>query len=323
MNKRSIGVAAALISAVTFGFMPLFTTHLAASGGTTLSVSLCRFCLSLIPLSIYLKVKKIPLGLTFRQLKKIFLVTAFGYGLTAILLFFSYNYIPTGMATTLHFCYPAMVIIFSAAFLREKIKPIKLLCVIACMAGLITFYDGGAAANVFGMLLAFASGNTYAFYIIYLDKSELKEIPSLKLIFYMNAIAAVMIFAVCLATDQLILSFTAREWAIAFAFAILVSFVGVLGFQIGVKYTDGQTAAILSTFEPITSVVIGIVVYSESFSVRGFIGIALILSATVLTAISKDGGEQPPAEPETSAGSKTSSEPETHSELSGGERADS
>jgi EamA-like transporter family len=236
----------------------------------------------------------VPLSITKKQFAKVCLITIAGYGGTSLLLFFSYNYIPTGMATTLHFCYPAMVIVFSIVFLREKVRPLKLLCVAMCLAGMFMFYDVGGNISLTGIFLAFISGNTYAFYILYLDKSELKEIHSLKLIFYMNTVAAVLIGAVALAKGQMILPFSAAGWAAATAFAVCVSFIAVLGFQIGVKYTGGQSAAILSTLEPITSVMVGITVYGESFSAKGVAGCVLILAATVIVAMIKEDGVKEP-----------------------------
>lgn len=156
------------------------------------------------------------------------------------------------------------------------------------------FYDVGGNISLTGIFLAFISGNTYAFYILYLDKSELKEIHSLKLIFYMNTVAAVLIGAVALAKGQMILPFSAAGWAAATAFAVCVSFIAVLGFQIGVKYTGGQSAAILSTLEPITSVMVGITVYGESFSAKGVAGCVLILAATVIVAMIKEDGVKEP-----------------------------
>lgn len=288
MNKRNLGVIGVISSAICFGLVPMVTQTLKDMGGTTLSVAFCRFFLSLVPIYLYLKIKKVPMAITKRQFAKICLITVAGYGGTALLLFFSYNYIPTGMATTLHFSYPAMVIVFSMIFLREKIKPIKLLCVAMCITGMIMFYDGGASINLFGIAIAFISGNTYAFYILYLDKSELKEMDSLKLIFYMNVISSVLVGAITIAAGEMILPFSAYGWFLAVLFAVGVSFVAVLGFQIGVKYTGGQSAAILSTFEPITSVIIGVLVYGESFSIKGFIGCVLILAATVIVALIKE-----------------------------------
>ena len=289
MNKRNFGVAAVIVSAVCFGFVPMFMQYLKSMGGTTLSAAFCRFFLSLLPIYCYLKIKRVPLSITKRQFAKVCLITIAGYGGTSLLLFFSYNYIPTGMATTLHFCYPAMVIVFSIVFLREKVRPLKLLCVAMCLAGMFMFYDVGGNISLTGIFLAFISGNTYAFYRLYLDKSEL-----LKLIFYMNTVAAVLIGAVALATGQMILPFPAAGWAAATAFAVFVSFIAVLGFQIGVKYTGGQSAAILSTLEPITSVMVGIIVYGESFSAKGVAGCVLILAATVIVAMIKEDGVKEP-----------------------------
>lgn len=288
MTKRTIGIIAVIISAICFGLVPMFMKVVCAEGGNTLSGAFYRFALSLPPLYAYLKIKKIPVAVTRSQFGKICLITIAGYGGTSLLLFFSYNFIPSGMATTIHFVYPAMVILFSTVFLKEKVKPIKILCVALCMAGIILFHNGEAAVSLLGILLAFASGNTYAFYIIYLDKSELREMPSLKLIFYMNSVAAALILAVSLATGQFRIALTPTGWAAALLFAISVSFIAVLGFQIGVKYTGGQSAAILSTFEPITSVIIGVLVYEEKFSPKSIAGCILILLATVLVAKTKE-----------------------------------
>lgn len=292
MSKRTIGIIAVIVSAICFGLVPMFMKVVCAEGGNTLSGAFYRFFLSLLPLYVYLKIKKIPLAVTKTQFMKICLITIAGYGGTSLLLFFSYNFIPSGMATTIHFVYPAMVILFSIIFLKERVKTIKILCVALCMVGIILFHNGEAAVSLLGILLAFASGNTYAFYVIYLDKSELREMPSLKLIFYMNSVASVLIFAVSMATGQLRVALTPTGWAAALLFAISVSFIAVLGFQIGVKYTGGQSAAILSTFEPITSVIIGVLVYGEKFSPKSIAGCILILLATVLVAKTKENDDE-------------------------------
>lgn len=288
MSKRTLGVAAVIISAICFGFVPMFMQYLKSMGGSTLSAAFCRFFLSLLPIYCYLKIKKVPLSVTGKQFAKICLITIAGYGGTSLLLFFSYNYIPTGMATTLHFCYPAMVIVFSMVFLREKVNPLKLLCVAMCLAGMVLFYDGEAEASIMGIFLAFASGNTYAFYILYLDKSELSRMHSLKLIFYMNSVASVLTGTVAVMLGEMDLPFSPQGWIMASLFAVCVSFIAVLGFQTGVKYTGGQSAAILSTLEPITSVLVGVAIYGESFSYKGVIGCILILTATVIVAFVKE-----------------------------------
>lgn len=152
------------------------------------------------------------------------------------------------------------------------------------MAGIFLFYDVGMGRKYHRHTPGFHLREYIRFYIIYLDKSELKEMDSLKMIFYMNAIGTVMFFIICLATGQLALAMPWSGWLVAAVFSVGASFIAVLGFQIGVKYTGGQSASILSTFEPITSVVIGVAAHGESFSARGIAGCVLILAATVIIA---------------------------------------
>lgn len=288
MDKRLKGIIATISSAMFFGLVPLFVKTINAGGGNSVSCAFYRFFLSLLPLYLIIKYKKIPMKVTSEQLAKIILITAFGYGGTAVLLFSSYNFIPSGMATTIHFTYPVFTIIGCVIFCKARIKPLKLLCVALSMTGIFLFYDGGSGANTTGMGIAFLSGITYAFYIIYLRESGLQSIPTVKLIFYMNAVASAMILAMRIVTDEFTMQLTMKAWIVAGLFAVFASLIGVFGFQIGVRYIGPENSAILSTFEPITSLVIGILLYGEVFSLRGVIGSICILISTIIVAKMKE-----------------------------------
>lgn len=288
MNKRITGIAATISSAVFFGLVPLFVKTISAGGGNSVSCAFYRFFLSLLPLYIIIRFKKIPMKISLPQLAKIILITTFGYGGTAVLLFSSYNFIPSGMATTIHFTYPVFTIIGCIIFCRAKIKPLKLFCAALSMTGILLFYDGDMGVNMTGMGLAFLSGITYAFYIIYLRESGLQSMPTVKLIFYMNAVASAMILIMSLATGEFTTELTMQAWIAAVLFAVLASLIGVFGFQLGVKYIGPENSAILSTFEPITSLVIGALLYNEIFSVRGVLGCVCILISTIIVAKMKE-----------------------------------
>ena len=288
MNTRTKGILATMASAAFFGFIPLFVKTICAGGGNTVSAAFYRFFLSLPVLYLYLRSHGTSMKITGKQLAKIVLITMFGYGGTAVLLFSSYNFIPSGMSTTIHFMYPVFTILGCMIFLKEKVSPLKILCVALCFGGVLLFYNSEGGGNLLGMGLAFVSGMTYAFYTIYLGKSGLQEMGSLKLIFHMNAVAAAMILVMALLTEQFTVQLTPLAWGTAIFFASATSLIGVLGYQIGVKYIGPQSAAILSTFEPITSVIIGILVYQETFTPRTILGCLCILSSVVIVAKMKE-----------------------------------
>lgn len=288
MNTRTKGLLATMISAVFFGFIPLFVKTICAGGGNSVSAAFYRFFLSVPVLYIYLKAQGISMRITRTEFAKIALITIFGYGGTAVLLFSSYNFIPSGMSTTIHFMYPVFTILGCMIFFKEKVSPLKLLCVALCFGGILLFYNGESGGSVLGMALSFLSGVTYAFYTIYLKKSGLQKMENLKLIFYMNTVAAAMILVMALLTAQFTLRLTPLAWGTAVFFATATSLIGVLGYQIGVKCIGPQNAAILSTFEPITSVIVGVLVYREAFSARTLLGCLCVLSAVVIVAKMKE-----------------------------------
>lgn len=288
MNTRTKGLLATMISAVFFGFIPLFVKTICAGGGNSVSAAFYRFFLSVPVLYIYLKAQGISMRITRTEFAKIALITIFGYGGTAVLLFSSYNFIPSGMSTTIHFMYPVFTILGCMIFFKEKVSPLKLLCVALCFGGILLFYNGESGGSVLGMALSFLSGVTYAFYTIYLEKSGLQKMENLKLIFYMNTVAAAMILVMALLTAQFTLRLTPLAWGTAVFFATATSLIGVLGYQIGVKCIGPQNAAILSTFEPITSVIMGVLVYREAFSARTLLGCLCVLSAVVIVAKMKE-----------------------------------
>ena len=288
MNTRTKGLLATMISAVFFGFIPLFVKTICAGGGNSVSAAFYRFFLSVPILYIYLKAQGISMRITRTEFAKIALITIFGYGGTAVLLFSSYSFIPSGMSTTIHFMYPVFTILGCMIFFKEKVSPLKLLCVALCFGGILLFYNGESGGSVLGMALSFLSGVTYAFYTIYLEKSGLQKMENLKLIFYMNTVAAAMILVMALLTAQFTLRLTPLAWGTAVFFATATSLIGVLGYQIGVKCIGPQNAAILSTFEPITSVIVGVLVYREAFSARTLLGCLCVLSAVVIVAKMKE-----------------------------------
>ena len=160
MNTRVKGFIYLLLSAVYFGFMPLLVKVICADGSTIVGALFLRFALAIIPLYIYLKVRKVPMELSVEEGKKILCVTVFGYGITALLLYSAYDYMPSGMATVIHFGYPVFVLLGSLMFLRRRVPKLKIVCVGLCMIGIFLSYAGsGGEAKPMGFVFALISGS--------------------------------------------------------------------------------------------------------------------------------------------------------------------
>ena len=73
--------------------------------------------------------------------------------------------------------------------------------------------------------------------------------------FYMSLVSAVMVFVLSLATGTFVLFHSIRGWAAAFGFSFMLIVVACVLFPLGIAMTGAQKTAILSTFEPLTSIV--------------------------------------------------------------------
>ena len=274
-----------VISAVIFGCMPLGAKAIYADGVNPLTLVFLRNLLSLPILAVLAKKRSGALGISRGALKDISVIALFGGCVTPILLFTSYNYISSGTATVFHFIYPAATVLGSVLFLHERVGRGPLVCILVCTGGIALFYDPGEPINLFGSSVALLSGITYAVYIILLAGFRYKEIAGFKFSFYVALCSSVVLLAVCLGTGQLALPTRLSIWFIAFVFSFALSVGAVVLFQIGTFLIGGQRAAILSTFEPITSLIVGFFAFHEVIKARALAGSCLVILAAVMIAV--------------------------------------
>ena len=112
MERRTpwLGYLCVILSAVIFGCMPLGANFLYAQGVTPMSLVFLRNLLSL-PVLALLCQKQGGLRISRGALLETSLTGFFGCCITPILLFSSYCYLASGMATVFHFAYPVIVVL--------------------------------------------------------------------------------------------------------------------------------------------------------------------------------------------------------------------
>lgn len=76
-----------------------------------------------------------------------------------------------------------------------------------------------------------------------------------------------------------------RGWLAALAFSLMICIGAVMLFQKGTFLIGAQRAAILSTFEPITSIFVGILFLNETLTPRILLGSAITLVAGVFITL--------------------------------------
>lgn len=285
MDKHTVkGYLFAVLSAIIYGSMPLMATHIYADGVTPVTLVFLRNLLSL-PLLAFLafreqKTLKIP----GKLLPSIALLSLLGCCVTPVLLFSSYRFIASGTATVIHFIYPAIVVLSEMLFFKARKQTGNMIGVLLCIAGIGCFYSPQEGFNLAGGALALVSGITFAAYVVLLSHFRKHGITGFLFCFYVTACSSAGAFLLCLVGDALVLPASGTGWGLCLLFSLLVTTGAVSLFQKSTFLIGSERTSILSTFEPITSLLLGVLLMGEPLSIRMIVGSLLVITASILIA---------------------------------------
>ena len=286
MTKQMLtGYICAICSAVIYGCMPLMSKYIYADGVNPLTLVFLRNALSILPLGILAWRENKTLAVPVKILPSISLMSFLGCSATPILLFSSYQFMASGTATVFHFVYPALVILLQIFFMRKKVQLSSIISVILCVVGISLFYAPGQPLNFTGSALALGSGLTFAIYVVLLSNFDRTHIAGFLFSFYVATISSIILLVICLVTGSLTLPTTLAGWGLCVLFSLAVTTGAVVLFQHSTFLIGGERTSILSTLEPITGVILGVVVFGEPFGLRVLVGTVLVVAASMLTAL--------------------------------------
>ena len=287
MNKVK-GIIFACISAITYGLSPILIAISYSMGNNFLMMVFSRNFLVLPIAFIYLLVKRISIRISRQDFISLCLVTCLGLSASLIVLYMSYNYIPVGLATSIHFIYPSIVAVLSVLVFKEEMSKVRRLAILSSLVGVLLFIDlkGGSSNLYLGLGLAFLSGLSYAYYIVFLAKSGVLRLDSMVVVFYTCLISTIFVGLITLFTGNMAFSkISSNGWLLIFSISIMVTFLGTLFTQLAVKNIGTTMTSVMSTLEPIATIVAGVVVYNEKVGTTKLIACFFIVLAVFLLAL--------------------------------------
>lgn len=280
---RNKGIAAVLLSAVIFGFTPIIAKLAQNGGANGMTLTFLRGAFAIPVLHVILKKKKISLKLSWCEARAFFVFGGLGMTLTTLTLYSSYEFISVGMATVFHYIYPVFVVVGCTLIFRERIRKYCILALILSISGVVLCSDPGQGAGQrWGIVLSLASGVFYAIYMIGAEKTGLKKMHFLKVSYYLCITSTVFSGLIGIFTRNFILELTPKAWIYSFIVSILVSVGAITFLQIGIREIGASASSVLSTMEPITSVVLGVLILNEALTISKILGCIFILSSILL-----------------------------------------
>lgn len=288
-NRKFIGTLCAIGAAVCYGTNPFGALNLYALGFATNSVLFYRFSLALVLITILQLCRRESFKVSAREFGTL---TALGllFSASSLSLYVAFTRMDAGVASTLLFVYPIMTALLMALLFHERVTARTATAIVLSMAGVALLYwtGNGQTLDSLGVALVMVSALTYAVYIIVMNRSRL-SMSSFKINFFVTAycLLGILVYSLVLGTPiQAVAS--PRAWFYVAWLAVVPTIFALVLLVRAAKWVGSTPTAVMGALEPLTAVLIGILVFGEAFTPRLAVGIVLILTAVIVIALKKE-----------------------------------
>lgn len=288
MNSQLRGVVNGIISGVSFGMIPLFSIPVIAAGMDNVSILVYRFLFGSAAMLAILLLRKTNMRVSLSELLRIVLLAIF-YITTALATLECYKYLSSGIATALVYTDPIWCALIGLAFLGDKFSIKLTSSILLASLGVMMMtgvFSGDGTFSMIGLLLGLASGLAYGIYLILVPRLKVKHIASLKFTFYVFFTGMWLLIAYSLMTSGGVEEVPDSScWLDLALLGLIPTAISNICVTVSLKLIDSTIVAILGAFEPLTAMVVGVVILGEPLGFIGVVGGMLILVAVAILTI--------------------------------------
>ena len=289
-RKYKLGIVSILMAGTLWGSMGIFVRKLAGNGLGSLEIVALRSLGALFMTGAILLIYNRKL---FRiKMKDIWCFI--GTGILS-LTFFNYCYfqtiITTSLATAAIMLYtaPVFVVLMSFFLFKEKLTGRKCAAMMTAFlgCGLVTgaISLGGMSVSAKGMMFGLGSGIGYALYSIFSRYALEKGYSSFTISFYTFLFSTVGTFFLVdlqTMTGKLLADSLMEDLIYIFGIALIATVLPYLFYTYGLKSVENGRASIIASIEPVVATLVGIILFHETLTISGVLGIFCVLTAIVM-----------------------------------------
>ena len=276
--KQLTGILLIAISAGSFGTLAIFGRFLYADGLDIFTMLFLRFGVAaLLMLAILLvRRERFPRGKILLQLIGMgalgYVGQSFSY-LTAI------KYASAGLVALLLYLYPMFVFVLSVIVLHEKATWVKIVAIISALLGTALTVDP-AGGQLLGILLAISAALIYSVYII-VGTNVMRHVSAVQSSVVIFASAGT-VYGILMIFNGVHLPSTSSGWINTVGIVLVATVIPVVAFLAGLERIGPTSAAMLSTLEPVVTVLLAAWIFGERLQSIALFGGGLILIAVIM-----------------------------------------
>ena len=290
-KKRRItlnGIFYACISSASFGFSPLFSIGLLAAGLSNSDVLSYRWALAAIVLMVYAAVKGKTLRInSLDEAWKIALLSGLR-ALTSMTLLIGYANIASGIASTINFMYPVIVVFWMMLVHGEQKSWINLAAIALSILGVYLMASGDGLKieggnTALGLACSIISAVSFAAYYILMKRTRADKIEVVKFTTWIMIMCAVYFIIGGLIVDGgITLVHDGKLWLYILGLALWSTMISNFTGVKAVRRIGPTLTSILGALQPLTAVILGVLFLDEHLGFKSIAGIVLILVSVLM-----------------------------------------
>jgi drug/metabolite transporter (DMT)-like permease len=292
VQQKLAGILLIVVSASAFGAMAIFARFATADGADVVGLLLVRFVIAACALAVAMRVTGARLP-NWRRVSALAAMGGIGYVGQSFCFFTALGHAQASLVALLLYLYPLFVTVLAAIFLGERLTRASITALVLCSLGAALTVGGGQGSPL-GVGLGLAAAVIYSIYII----------VGARLTAGVDALATTTVICTACAVVYLGVGVARAAagvppqfphsiggWSAVIAIALLSTVLAIMTFFAGLKRLGAGPASMLSTLEPVVTVVLAALVLGEHLAWPQALGAALILAGVLwLTRRGGSGG---------------------------------
>ena len=292
--KKLIGILLIAISAASFGTLAIFGRYAYTDGMDTFTVLFIRFGSSAVFMTVVLLLRKehFPRGQILAHLVG---MGALGYVGQSFMYMTAIKYASSGLVALLLYLYPMFVFILSVMILHEKVTSVKVISLALSVVGAALTVDPNGG-QLIGALMAIAAALIYSVYII-VGTGVMKHVTAIQSSTIIFASAG-MVYGMLTFANGAHFPASNSGWLAMLGMIVFSTIIPVVTFLAGLERIGPTNAAMLSTLEPVVTVLLAAWLFGERLMPIVLVGGGLILLAVILltrSELKKENGDSQPS----------------------------
>jgi drug/metabolite transporter (DMT)-like permease len=277
-----VGALMTVTSSAIFGTLAILA-KIGYGAGLHPDQMLClRFLMAAVAMTIFELARRggALLRLDMGTFGKLVALGLFGYAGQSILFYSALRTLPASLTELLFYLYPSLVVILAWRLYRRRVSRLHVAALAATFAGIVLLIGGVALAITNDLVFAMATPIFYAAYVIVAERLT-KGIPAFAASVAVMWGAALAWTALAIWSRHLLLVVTPTGWAVILLLALGPSMAAIPLMLGALSRIDSSRFAVLSTVEPVVTVILAMTILGERLTLIQLCGAAIVLGAVV------------------------------------------